>query len=526
MGRHTMQRQRFLFIGLGLLTLWRWALLPTVELSPQEAFAALSAGRGWPAWTDGGGVLVPLLARAGAAVFGMNEFGVRCAAPLLALLASLAVWRFARGLFDPMVAGWAVVALNVLPAFNLAALTLTPGTLMFFFTAMALLCLRMALLHAHPLHWGWWAVGACAAGAALTAPPGLGLLLGIVCALAWPKRLRHHLRFPGFWIITAFWSAAVTFWFLAQWRNGWPVLENAALWPVMAVAPNFLRWVVMASPLILMLLVLLTRQVAPQLVLAGMRALPLGCLLPMALLDLLYGPRLAWPDTGSAAWLVPAAVVLAHQAAVFGALPVEQKISLRTTALVLAGLQSVLLIRSDLPRTLGLGWDLAPRMAAQTDWARFFSSDPNAAMYGWRESARLLDTAVEKVAQSRQGTPSFIIAENGQLAAALEFYQKAGPGVLQPTLASPRVHALQDGSWGHPYAFLPRYDAVRDGKSDFRSQDAIFITDDPAAAAPPTALARHFAGWELLSVARVMHAGNEVRWLKIFSCHDYRPPDL
>jgi hypothetical protein len=24
----------------------------------------------------------------------------------------------------------------------------------------------------------------------------------------------------------------------------------------------------------------------------------------------------------------------------------------------------------------------------------------------------------------------------------------------------------------------------------------------------------------VLSVARVMHAGNEVRWLKIFACHD------
>lgn len=34
-----MQRQRFLFAALGLLTLWRWAVLPTLELAPDEALA-------------------------------------------------------------------------------------------------------------------------------------------------------------------------------------------------------------------------------------------------------------------------------------------------------------------------------------------------------------------------------------------------------------------------------------------------------------------------------------------------------
>lgn len=521
----TMQRQRFLFLGLGLLTLWRWALLPTVELAPEEAFAALRAQHGWWGALEGG-VLLPLLVKAGTAVFGVNEFGVRFFAPLLALGASLAVWRFARGLFDPMVAGWAVVVLNVLPAFNVAALTLTPGTLLFFFTAMALLSLRWALLHAHPLHWGWWAAGVCVAGTALAAPPGLSLIAGITCGLAWPRRLRHHLRFPGFWIITAFWSAAVTVWVLAQARNGWPVLESSAWQPFWAFAPNLLRWIVLGSPLLLMVLIVLSLRLLPQLVMVGMRALPLAALIPMALLDLLYGPWCQWPDTGGAAWLVPAAIVLAHQAAVFGALPSEQKISLRTTAIVLAGLQSVLILRSDLPRTLGLNWSFAPRMTSHTSWARFFSADPNAAHFGWRESARLLDAALEKAAESQKGRESFAIAENSRIAAALEFYQKAGSRAFQPSAAFPRVHALQDGSWSHSHAFLPRYDALSDGRSDFRGRDALYITDDPAAVEPPPAVARHFAAVELLSVARIMHADNEVRWLKIFSCHDYRPPDL
>ncbi|MFM2143912.1 MAG: hypothetical protein RLZZ476_2456, partial [Verrucomicrobiota bacterium] len=72
----TMQRQRFLFLGLGLLTLWRWALLPTVELAPEEAFTALRAQHGWWGALEGG-VLLPLLVKAGTAVFGVSEFGVR-----------------------------------------------------------------------------------------------------------------------------------------------------------------------------------------------------------------------------------------------------------------------------------------------------------------------------------------------------------------------------------------------------------------------------------------------------------------
>ncbi|MBL9131629.1 MAG: glycosyltransferase family 39 protein [Verrucomicrobiaceae bacterium] len=519
MGATFMQRQRFLFIGLGLLTLWRWALLPTLELSPDEAFAALAAEHGWK--TDA--PLLVWLVKAGMAMFGGGEFGARFFAPLLALLSSLAVWRFTRGLFDPMIAGWAVVVLNVIPAFNLAAITLTPGTLLFFFTAMTLLCLRMALLHAHPLHWGWFGAAACAAGAVFSAPPGLGLMLGIVAALAWPNRLRHHLKAPGFFVITAAWSAAVTFFLLAQHRNDWPLFESPAWRPVLAFAPNVFRWIVLGSPLMLMLLVLVGRVIVPNAALVGMRAMPLGLMVPMAALDLFYGPWDRWPGTGGAAWLLPAAIVLAHQGAVFGALPSEQKISLRTIAIVCAALQSVFLMHSDLPRTLGLPWRFAAQMPAHTRWSRFFISDPTSVMHGWRESARLFDAALEKAAKER---PAFAIASNWQIAAELEYYQNAATPVLQPTTAHPRVHALQDGSWSHPYAFLPRYDATREGVSDFRGGDAIFITDDPAAVAPPPVLMRQFAGWEILSVARVMHAGNEVRWLKIFSCHDYRPPEF
>jgi hypothetical protein len=58
-----------------------------------------------------------------------------------------------------------------------------------------------------------------------------------------------------------------------------------------------------------------------------------------------------------------------------------------------------------------------------------------------------------------------------------------------------------------------------------RGHNVLFITDEVVAVEPPPEMQALFASWELLSVARVMHAGNEVRWLKIFSCHDFRPPE-
>ena len=62
--------------------------------------------------------------------------------------------------------------------------------------------------------------------------------------------------------------------------------------------------------------------------------------------------------------------------------------------------------------------------------------------------------------------------------------------------------------------------------SSFSGRSAIFVTEDRDAKGLPDSLKKRFQRTELLSVARVMHAGNEVRWLKIFACHDYRAPDF
>jgi len=481
----TMQRQRFLFAALGLLTLWRWALLPTLELAPEEALAAVCVKNGAAGGIYGMGPLVPLLARIGMLVGGEGEFGVRFFAPLLALAASLAVWRLMRGLFDLQIAGWAVVFLNVLPAFNIAAITLTSSTVVFTLMPAAALCLRTALLQANPLHWSWWATGGCVLGASLAQPPGAAFMAAVAMVFMLPERMRHHLRSRGFIVISAFWVVALICWL----GSGAHVTV-----PEWRVLPNLLRWTVLSSPVLLMLFVMTTRMSFGHAPLLSPRSLPLAMLLPLAAVDFLFGPQARWPDMGGAVWMVFAAMLLAHRSMVPGGIAIEERVSLRTVAIVLAALQSAFLLQTDLPRTLGLTWRFSRADKTDSDYMHFFTADPSVGMRGWRESAKLVSAALEQA--NLDGT-WFALAEDWRLAAELDHYlgQKE------------RVWAVSDDLSRRPV------------------RSAIFVTTDPSTLAPPEDVRTRFGRFEVLSVARIMHAGNEVRWLKIFACHADRTPD-
>lgn len=474
-----MQRQRFLLAALGLLTLWRWALLPTLELSPDEALAVFHGNHEAAGAPPGAGPLVSLL---GMVLGGFGDFGVRFFAPLLALVASWAVWRLARGLFDVHSAGWAVVILNVLPAFNLAAVTLTSATVVFALVPLAALSVRKALLHAHPLHWAWWAAAACVAGTVLAQPPGFGTLAAVASVFALPRRLRHHLHGTGSVIIAAAWALALGVSLLWQGSLGF-------VWPEWRLIPNVFRWLVLASPFLLALFVVAARLASDRATLLSHRSLPLAMLLPLAALDFFYGPQFRWPDMGGSVWMLFAAILLAHRGTALGGLASEAKISLRTIAIVLAALQSAFLLQTDLPRTLGLPWRFSRE--TQSDYTHFFTADPSRYMRGWKECAKLVSAALPEEAW-------FVLTDDWRLLVELDHYA----GHWEP------VHSTQEKLAGHA------------------GRNALFVTTDPAATSPPETVKTRFARWEILSVARVMHAGSEVRWLKIFACHDYRAPDL
>ncbi len=487
-----MQRQRFLFAALGLLTLWRWALLPTLELAPGEALAVFCVKHGqWGGFFEQG-PLVMLFARLGMLIGGASEWGVRFFAPLLALAAALAVWRLTRDLFDEQIAGWAVVIVNVLPAFNLAAVTLTPATIACVLVPAAALCLRTALGQEDLLHWTWWAVAACIV---LAQPPAFAMLAAVVCVFALSRRLRHHLHGSGFRIIAVAWFAVVLSWLLWQGVHGWPAFAAWRWLPEWRLLPNLLRWAVLGSPLLLVLFAMSVRVGFRSSMLTSHRSLPLAMLLPLAGIDFFYGSHESWPDMGGMVWMLFAAMLLAHRGTITSSVAIEQKISVRTIAIVFAALQSAFLLQTDLPRTLGLPWHFSRQTAGATDYVHLFTSDPSKSMRGWRESAKV----VSGVLQQAGGEGAwFILASDWQLAVELDHYLGRAEPVLSPG----------------------------DDLSAFAGRSALYVTEDRDARMVPDLLRKRFQKTEVLSVARVMHAGNEVRWLKIFACHDYRTPDL
>ncbi len=538
-----MRRQPLLLAALGLMTLWRLALLPTVEFSPEEAFVAMRATQPWSADFSLHGPLLVWISRVTLMVGGPDTWGVRLAAPFLALITSLLTWHLARRTFDAAIAGWAVVVLNVFPAFNLAAVSWTPATLLFPVTAgLALAIHSLSQLPAQlPVArarrqqaWVMLGVGACVAPLATPAawlPLGLGLLFfSLRSGLP-----RSVLRERGFWLACGLALLPAILWLHWQQAHHWPSLEPSRWLPDGRLIPGWFRWLVLTSPLLLTLLfwTLFAQGLHRKNVPAGSLALKpllLGVGLPLALGDLLWHADSPWPDTGLASWQLLAAVLLAHPLMVNPLLQTVDRVSWRTISLLLAALQCVFLLNSDFARATGLPWAFEQRLdRSSSPWLHLLSRDPAGSQRGWQPSGRLVaDVLIDTQLRSPQEGRYFVVASHWRLAAALHQALPADAPCLWPGPDYPRVHAPQDPmDWSHPFAHLPRYDARQpDGSSAFAGRDALYVSDDPTRRSPPAGIRAAFARTELLSVAQVMHAGQPVRELKIFACYTYRPPQL
>ncbi len=520
-----MDRQRFLLPALALITVWRMALLPTLELSPDEALAALYSRHLGDAWHLEMGPLVPWLARLGTMVAGGGEFGVRFFAPLCAFAVTVGLWRLCRGLFDATTAGWAVVLLQVLPGFNLAAVTMSSSIAGLAAVTGLVLALRIALHRPSPWHSSWWLAALCLLLAMLADWRNGLAYFCCVLALGLPRRRRHHLWAPGGLLLAGAFALGAL-WFL-RWNlmHGWPVLQGGGGRPVWTVLPNILRWIVLASPLLLTLAAWALERTWRRESHVPDIFFTVAFALPYAVLDFGWGPLERWPHTGFLLWLVLGTGLLAHHSLMSLQMPTRSKVVLRTLAAVIGALMSMVIMRTDLLRYLGLPWPMQQRSQPARQWQQFFVADPASDMQGWREGAKLLAGMLYS-SRNQEKQDVFVIAADWRIGVPLAFYLPPDTPMLRPSPDHPRVQALQQPGRANPLSLWPRYDSLHGTESAFRDHDALYVTDNAKAAQPPALIRNAFERTQLLSVAKVMHSGHEVRTLKIFACHRYKPPDL
>lgn len=496
-----MNHQRFLFPSLALLTLWRFALLPTYELSPVEALAAVSGAHpGW-AWCDSSPVLVALV-KASTWLLGQSAVGVRYFAPLLAFGATLCVWRLAKGLFDEQTAAWSVVIVNVLPAFNLAAITLTAGTIAFAGYAALAESMRVALHSQRRWHPAW--LGAALGVIALIFSDGRNALpiAAVFACLGWLPVLRKHvLPRREFWCLVGVWFVSFVV------HGCWHVRDLSNLAPGWRVIPNLFRWIVMASPMLLWLFVWVFRhakknskseEIKPSV------ALLAAFTLPLLAIDFGWGLWSEWPDVCLSAWLMFGVVLLTHLTKQNMPVGLKARVSIRTLVIALAAAQSFLVMRTDLIRSAGITWPFSQRPDNQHTYTRFLKADPSASMNGWTETAKIVRSVMKS--SSGENNKVIVMADRWQLAAPVAFY-----------LGSKDVPDLRIWS--------PSAATAKSAASD-RGASVLYITDDVRCKAVPESLARACGDARIVSIAQIMHGGYLVRTIKIFACHSYQPPDL
>ena len=518
-----MHRHRFIFFALLALTVGRWALTFTLDLAPIEALA-VEAGRhsGWT-WAEIG-PLMGWLVKVSTGLFGESEFGVRFFAPLLALITSLAVWRLAHEMLDRQTAAWSVVMLNVLPAFNLAAVFLTPGSVSFAgYTILALLVHRTLQGAGYR---AWIAAALCVAALIWADWRNAVVLLSLILGLALSGKGRSHWLRLSWLCLGGVGGFSILAW--ARWcsAHGWHLGYGGDWSPEWTVIANVFRWILLISPLLSGLLIGQFSAVAIEIRRRGVSSLGLllGMSLPLAVIDFAWGVWRPWADAGLAVWSAFAVILLFHRAQQEGEVHMQSKVIARTSIVVLAGLQSLVLLRTDIIRDLGIPWPFSQDISDAKTYRRFLKADPTGAMHGWRETGALVSEVVS--APSAKKGRWFLVADDWRLAAELGFYLPAQTSVLRPTLDHPRVHVYQgDGRVG-PFEHWPRYDGDTGNKEGFAGAHALFITDDSRVKQPPAAWLRAFSSWQIVSIAEVKHGGHLVRTIKIFACHGYRPPDF
>lgn len=570
---------RKLIVFLLILTGLRLFLGSQMEVLPDEAYYYQWSQRlDWAYYSKGPGVATAI--RAGTALFGASELGVRFLSPWLALGSSLLIFGIARRLYGQSVATWAVLMMNLTPIFNVGGLVMTIDALSIFFWAAALLAVWMALERS-PKFSGYWPLAGALIGLGFLAKYTNAMeLLSIVLVLALTPKFRREFARPGFWVMLGVFALAMIPPLVWNAHHDWITVEHLR-------ARGGLDSKFGIHPEELLVFIGMHFGVYSPLIFAGMLGglwwgwreaktdFRAKYLLLFALPLLVLYCALSIKHAGEANWTSPAFVSLGILTVAFWHDLAQRHLAARrfaVSALALGMVCSVLLVNTDVVRRLGIPWS--------------YDADPGARLRGWQTVAISVNDLRHKLEQE-SGRPLFLIANKYQTASSLSFYlpEKRIDSPGHPPVYYPESQAIENqySLWGRydemvepaelarlmlpkvadpllrealatalkefqgfkpgdaaatearrtlirallavdPALPLDEYASEELNVSLFHGRDALFVTDQ--ARRPPRAILAGFEKVELVAQWEEKRRGLPLRLIQVFACHNYRSLSL
>jgi hypothetical protein len=462
-----MKSRNWLFLFLIVLTLVRLAYGACNALSPDEAYYSMWSQRlDWSYFSKGPGIA--LVIRAGTALFGVNELGVRFFSPICGLGTSLLMFFLARRLYGESVGIWTVIAINAAPIFMVGGVVMTIDPVSIFFWTAALCTFWLALEQdqraeahvVHPNRWRFslhWPLTGLLIGAGFLAKYTNAMqLLSLVLVLALSSKHRREFARPGFYVMLVAFLLCTTPVVIWNRQHEWITLfhlkargglnESTGFHPLMSLL-EFGKFLVLHlgvySPLLFLGFLV-------ALVWAGKQArthFKARFLLLFSLPLLVMYFLLAFKKAGEPNWTGPAFVSLAILATAYWHQKAKESLGSRRyaiAAIALGILMGLIVLNPEPLRAVGIPWP--------------YDKDPGSRIRGWKTTAQKVEE-IRHEFEKETGKPAFLIGNSYGTCASLAFYMndKRVEGPNHPPVYIPESQNLEN-----QFSFWPRYDEITD----------------------------------------------------------------
>ncbi|MDQ6624296.1 MAG: glycosyltransferase family 39 protein [Verrucomicrobiota bacterium] len=524
-----MSTTRAVWIFILVLTGIRLSFIGATDLSFDEAHYWMWSQRLAPAYfSKGPGVAYTIWSSV--AMFGPTEFGVRFWSPIVGAGTSLLLYYFARRLFSDVTGFWTVLALNVVPIFNIGSFLMTTDPLSIFFWVAAMFAFWLALERSPAFSWYWPLTGLLVGLGFLCKYTNALQLISIAVVLALVPRLRREFVKPGLYSLLAvfiictlpplIWNSNRMWATVGHLRNRGGLDRPLGIHPGELLSFFSMHFAVF-SPLLFFALVWAViaswRRAHQQF--KGIFLIWFG--LPV----FIFYALLSTNHAANANWDALAFLSLAILATSYWRERLEARPRLQRWAVggILLGLiLSVIAVNTDVLHGLGIH---PPK------------KDPSDRIRSWRTVSAAVEDLRHDVERDL-GHPVFMIADERARASEFAFYFKdkrpEGPGF-------PPVFIVESQDIMNQFSFWPRYDEFIEapkktenasgdvyteegGVNPFQGRDALYVQN--TFREPPHNISQAFASTEAYRMIQVRRYGRLVRTLYVFVCRNYRPLPL